>query len=240
LQGHADSGPDELRRVLAAASAPAEARELAGEQAAVAQFRASYADSVQPVRRRSVIKTAAAKVIGAKVVLGAALAALATGGVAVAAATDHLPGPGSHHSQAGPAAESSHVRQVSPSTPTTPSGQPTPTGPRGQSGTHPSSSHASAASPSPSLVGLCTAYEAKVADNPGKALTGPAFTALITAAGGSDNVAAFCVTVLGDGHPTGSPSHPTGSPTTHPTPPTTYPTPPTTHPTGSPSTPAKP
>ena len=43
----------------------------------------------------------------------------------------------------------------------------------GQSANHP------AATPSPSLRGLCQAYTAHAADNPGKALDNPAFAALI-------------------------------------------------------------
>jgi hypothetical protein len=72
------------------------------------------------------------------------------------------------------------------------------------------------------MVGLCTAYQAAVADNPGTALDNPAFTALIAAAGGKDNVAAYCATVLA--RSSGTPSHPTAAPSTHPSAPTTHPT----------------
>jgi hypothetical protein len=46
--------------------------------------------------------------------------------------------------------------------------------------------------PSPSMAGLCKAYEARKGDNAGKALDSPAFTALITAAGDKDNVDDYC------------------------------------------------
>jgi hypothetical protein len=107
------------------------------------------------------------------------------------------------------------------------------------SGAHPSSATSQAAqgSPSPSLVGLCTAYQADVADSPGKALDNPAFTALITAAGGKDNVIAYCTAILPGPHPSGTPSYPTTSTASHPTePPSTHPGA-STHPTGPPSTP---
>jgi hypothetical protein len=50
--------------------------------------------------------------------------------------------------------------------------------------------------PSPSVVGLCRAFAAGAGDNPGKALENPAFTALITAAGGATEVPAFCADAL--------------------------------------------
>ena len=93
------------------------------------------------------------------------------------------------------------------------------------------------ATPSPSLIGLCTAYLAGAGAEHGNALQNPAFTALITAAGGPDKVDAYCtglgVTAPGSNHasptahPTGEPSHPnptskpphpTGAPTSHPAP----------------------
>jgi hypothetical protein len=43
--------------------------------------------------------------------------------------------------------------------------------------------------------GLCTAYAAGNKADHGRALESPAFAALVTAAGGADNVAAFCETV---------------------------------------------
>jgi hypothetical protein len=51
--------------------------------------------------------------------------------------------------------------------------------------------------PAPSHVGLCRAYRSKVGDHPGKALRNPAFTSLISAAGGARNIAPYCVRVLG-------------------------------------------
>ena len=175
------------------------------------------------------VKTAAAKLSAASFVIGATVAA-ATGGVALAAATHHLPGP-LHHAGAPVAVGQSHSQGPLPSRSNQPSPLPTPATAPGRSGAHrPSGSttHTAQGSPSPSMVGLCTAYQAAVADNPGKALNNPAFTALITAAGGKGNVAAYCATVLAGS--SGSPSHPTGSPSTHPSAPAT-------NPTGAPSVP---
>jgi hypothetical protein len=214
------AGPDQLAKLLAAAAAPAERGELAGEEAAVAAFReARLIPALQP-RRRSMIKTALAIKVAA-----AALSATTVGGVALAAGTGHLP-----ESLGGAA----------------PTARPTATHDTGKASAtrdkHPN------ASPSPSLIGLCHAYRAGAGDNSGKALDNPAFTHLITVAGGKDKVAAYCADLLKThagkapgSHPTGKPTtQPTTKPTTHPTTkPTTHPTTkPTTHPTGAPSTPS--
>lgn len=137
-------------------------------------------------------------------------AAAAGGGLALAASTGHLPTGGSS-----PAAQSSASAAAS-----------------ARSSGHP------AASPSPSLHGLCVAYTHGVSTSKGKALDNPAFTALINTAGGKDNVAAFCKTELASSskasaasHATAQPaaSHPTGEPTDHPT------GAPASHPTGKPT-----
>ena len=108
------------------------------------------------------------------------------------------------------------------------------------------SSHAPQATPSPSLRGLCTAYQAGATANNGKALSNPAFSSLVAAAGGKDEVAAYCTKLVGapPTHPAGKPSSvpsgkptavPSVAPTAHPTgKPTALPT--TGHPTGSPTT----
>jgi hypothetical protein len=106
----------------------------------------------------------------------------------------------------------------------------------------PAPSHGSGpdATPSPSLIGLCTAYLAGAGSDHGKALESPAFTALITAAGGKDQVDAYCagrgVTAPGSTHSTPEPSeHPTGQPSSHPGP-SEHPTGEPSHPTGEPTT----
>ncbi len=114
---------------------------------------------------------------------------------------------------------------------------------KSQHAKHATGRSATHGTPSPSLVGLCQAYNSGVAKSKGKALDNPAFTVLITAAGGQDQVDAYCLTVLA-GHPSGPPAtRPSGPPATHPTgPPAAHPTgPPVPHPTGSPTaTPGRP
>ena len=232
-------GHTAVHRMLAAASARGIARELAGESTAVANFQAAQLRPVNPVRRRSVLKTAAAKLVAAKVVVGAAVAVAATGGLALAAATTHASGPANHDTRPAVAASGTHTTGPPSAKPDRPSPLPTRVSMSNPSGAHPSSGTSQAAhgSPSPSLVGLCTAYQAGVADNPGKAMDNPAFTALITAAGGKDNVTAYCTAILPSPHPSGTPSHPTASPSSHPTEPSTHSGRASTHPTAPPSTP---
>ena len=148
------------------------------------------------------------KLLAVKAVIAAV--GLTGGGVALAAATGHMPSnAGGNSSAANSAAHATASHSAG-----------------GQSANHPS------ASPSPSLRGLCQAYTAHAADNPGKSLDNPAFTALITAAGGKTSVSGFCANMLAakpgnapTAHSTGKPSsmpttantaHPSGKPTAHP------------------------
>ncbi len=131
----------------------------------------------------------ATKLLAVKVLLAAA-GVTAGGGVALASATGHLPVALGGQPAASPSA----------------------TATTGTSATHP------AGSPSPNLKGLCTAYTKGVADSSGKALDNPAFSALITAAGGKSNVAAFCATLPANATPGHTPpAHPAGKPTALPT-----------------------
>jgi hypothetical protein len=217
LRGEA-TGPDRLAELLATAAAPVARDELVGEEVAISAFQEAHLAPAHPLRSKSMIKTALAKLLTLKVA-AVALTATAAGGVALAAGTGHLPD------------------SVGGGTPTA---QPTPS----HGGGTPQTGKAVAAqgkdhgaSPSPSLVGLCHAYQAGAGDNPGKALDNPAFTHLITVAGGKDKVVAYCTGLLkthpgkaGGSHPTGAPAtRPTGAPSTHPT------GGPSSHPTGEPT-----
>lgn len=210
------AGPDRLAELLATAAAPTARDELAGEEAAMSAFRdAHLGPAVQP-RRQSVIKTAVAKLLTIKVA-AAALTVTAAGGVALAAGTGHLP------ETLGGSAPASH---------------PTPTHdaranhtPKAAAAAHSGDS----ASPSPSLFGLCHAYRASVGDNPGKALDNPAFTHLITTAGGKDAVAAYCTALLKTHRGKAHASHPAGTHATHPTSRKRPTSAPSTHPTGAPT-----
>jgi hypothetical protein len=215
-----------LARLLADASAPAQPHEVDGLSAALTAFSAS-----QPNPRRSPVKTVLASMLAAKALaIGAAAATI--GGVALATATGSLPPAAqnaAHDLVHAPAAASAHSAKLDDDE-TEPTATPSDTSSPSPSATH-------SATPNPSLVGLCRAYGAGVATSHGKALDNPAFTVLITAAGGKDNVAAFCTGILADapgGKPTALPT-PTNThkPATHPTHPA-HPTKPA-HPTNAPS-----
>ena len=83
------AGPEQLARVLAAAAAPGRESELAGEEAAVAAFRAHHLVPVTASRRGQMIKSPLAKLLTAKV-LAVSVAVFATGGVALAASDGAL------------------------------------------------------------------------------------------------------------------------------------------------------
>jgi len=212
LRGESASGPAgqlaghyALASLLAFAATADADRELAGEAEAVTAFRRAHLGPAPQPRRPSMSAT---KLLVAKAVIAAV--GVSGGGVALAAATGHMPA-----NLAGkPAAASSAAAAAA-----MPAAS-------GNSASHPARP---AASPSPSLRGLCQAYTAHVSQSPGKALDNPAFTALITAAGGKDSVTTFCTSLLAT-HPGNAPtSHPTGKPSSHPTQANT------THPTGKPS-----
>ena len=210
-------GTGRLGEHLAAAAAPGHPHELAGRAAALAAFRAARLHPTPGLRRTSVIKTAVAKLLTVKA--AALLTVFAAGGVALAATTGTLP-----DSLAGlpvGAPKSAHA-----------SARPTPSHPGRPS-----------AMPSQALVGLCHAYLAGAGSDHGKALSSPAFTSLIDAAGSRDKVDAFCTDLVATspGNASGRPStHPTGAGAEHNTTgathePTSTPSVTTTHPTGAPS-----
>jgi hypothetical protein len=156
------------------------------------------------------VTTAALKLFTVKAGVVAAVV-LGTGGVALAASTGAIPVPLPNHHPA----------------PSTSATTPQP-GDRPESSTHPGN-----ADPSPSLVGLCRAYAAGAGADHGKALENPAFQALITAAGGTVEVDAFCTKLLATAGPSQStdvqpsdrashpdhpshPAHPTDKPSVRP------------------------
>ena len=131
------------------------------------------------------IRTTLAKVLTTKVaVAAAATAAVTVGGVATVAATGHLPGSSSGHSAQTSVAASASSTTESKSAPSHSASAGNSTDPSGK--------------PSPSLVGLCHAYTAGAGSEHGKALESPAFTVLITTAGGKDKVDAYCAKLLAD------------------------------------------
>lgn len=202
-------GVPELERLIAAASAPAASVPDPGP--ALASFRFANANPAARPRRLTAMKSALAAALTTKVIAGAAIAVAATGGLALAASVGALNGT-DHPSP------NSHANAHATSHPTE------------------SASASASASPSPNLRGLCTAFQAGATSNPGKAINSPAFQALVTAAGGTQNVQAFCTKLLG----TPRPHHATGKPTALPTQASGHPThapsnPPTGHPSGKPT-----
>ncbi|NBH07733.1 hypothetical protein [Amycolatopsis sp. SID8362] len=135
------------------------------------------------------IKTMLAKLLTAKLAVAAAAAAAVTvGGVAAVAATGNFPGSTDEHATSTPATATASGK---PSVSTTEAAEAS-HGEGKSTGAEPSGS------PSPSLVGLCHAYTAGDKAEHGKALENPAFTVLITTAGGKDNVDVYCTKVLAD------------------------------------------
>lgn len=94
VSDHARSGDDfdQLASVLAAAAAPARVSELAGEQMAVAAFEANRLAPLATPQPQKEQKTMLGKILTAKI-LFSSVAALATGGVALAASTGALSSP---------------------------------------------------------------------------------------------------------------------------------------------------
>jgi hypothetical protein len=198
-----DPGTDPIGRLLAAARAPGTPAELRGEAAALGAFRigATREPRGRVTARRRLwprLRTSAVAMVAAGGVT------VAAAGVAVAAAIGVLPnplvdpGPGVGTSAPVPPLST----QPDPHSPSNGAGGTSP----GRSGQPASPGHGSsgapASSPDPSLVGLCNAYRAHVEHSPdegepGQWLNGPAFQPLVAAAGGVDQVPAFCDSLLG-------------------------------------------
>ncbi|MCO1595036.1 hypothetical protein M8C17_07645 [Micromonospora sp. RHAY321] len=211
-QDHASTPADPVARLLAQAAGPTRPGELAGEEAALAAFRAARADPApttarRPHRRR--VTTGAVAWIGA-------LAATATAGAAFAAVNlDRAPEP-TPSAPSSPSSTPSDVGATPSDDRTTPPDRSTPPAPRTPS-TTPSVTAAPPAEvpPAGQLRGLCHAWLAKNPEQREKALDTPAFEELVTAAGGAAEVEAYCQRLVPEATPTRSakvkPS-PTGRP----------------------------
>ena len=185
-----DTGHPRLQQLLAAATAPASEHELTGEAAALLAFRLAAQERSlpsdtcplpsDPSRRMSMSRMLLSKLLATKALVALAVAAGATGGVALAATST----PAGAHSPTAPS-----VTALPTTHPTAGNGRDASLDPT----TDPAASADPAApSPSLSLPGLCHAWAAGATDNRGHAATNPAFSALVTAAGGPDAVTAFC------------------------------------------------
>jgi hypothetical protein len=193
-----------LASLLAAVTAPAAGRELAGEDAAVAAFAAVRLDPVPSPRRISMLKSTLAKLLTVKV--AAAFVAIGgVGGVALAASSGTLPNPlpnPLHGSAPHPSVSASHSPRPHPSG--TPSARP---------------SHEA---PPPELAKLCKKYVGRPGAQRRHALDEPEFGKLVASAGHKDRdrVDQFCAHLpqtppsgVPSGPPAGPPSGiPTGTP----------------------------
>lgn len=183
LRGEPAESHDRLAVLLATVAAcrpgPAE-QGLAGEDAAVAAFRAARsAGTLSQARGPGRTRSAAsgrnhARWVRHPVQLAVVAVTITTaGGIALAAGTayrspTHAPGSASATESKEPGRATSTGRaSVKPP----------------------------AGTPEPSMTGLCRAYMASVRTAPGKALDNPAFASLIRAAGGKDKVAGYCASV---------------------------------------------
>jgi hypothetical protein len=210
----APTGYGGLVRLLAAATAPATPEELAGEQLMLAEL-ATVMRSHPPtlVPRRTAVPR---KVLTMKAAAAALVAVLSLGGVA-AAASGLLPG------QASPVAEQAPVTTgadaaahgLGKAAAANPGGSATAASAVGPG-------RASAAGPDATgtaRAGLCRAWQAGHGADHGRRAESVAFQALVEAAGGADQVAAYCEDVAagasaGDhGKGQGSPSRGSAPPT---------------------------
>jgi hypothetical protein len=177
LDGRLDtaSAPPDYRglaRLLTAAAAPAAPEELAGEQLAMATFAAEL-QSTPPILspRRPAVPR---KVFTMKAAAVALVAVLSIGGVA-AAATGLLPGRAHHVADRAPATTAASTAGHGVG--------------------------AAVADLDTARQGLCRAWQAGEGTDHGRRTDSEAFQALAAAAGGADNVAAYCkdVTTGGSG-----------------------------------------
>lgn len=202
LERTGSSGVPEVDEILAAATAPATGFELNREAETVAHFRFVAAQkAIAP--KSGFLRAGRSRFVPARAAIAAGMATLlAGGGVAFAASTGHLPEVlgGDHRSPTGAAHSSQAPGQQE-------TNRPKPTA---------EASSTPKGTPSPSLKGLCRAFQAGVATNPGKALSNPAFSALAAAAGGKAEMAAFCADLIGPPAPKPTPQS-TPAPTTKPT-----------------------
>ncbi|SCL23615.1 hypothetical protein GA0070624_2769 [Micromonospora rhizosphaerae] len=174
-------GPEALVQLLTAVRAAPRPHELTGEGAALQAFRLARAGALSAATSRPERRVLAG-LLRAKVALAALLAAAATGGVALAAATGTLPGPlgGADGATTSPSA----TANGRPSPTTGPDASPTAAG---ESGLPPAT---------PALVGLCTAYRAEEGEARGRALETARFAELVSTAGGREKVPGFCDRLL--------------------------------------------
>ncbi|MEH0936446.1 hypothetical protein [Micromonospora psammae] len=205
---------DPLAQLLSAAAAPPRPGELAGEQAALAAFRAARASgAVAPVappgRRRGLTTGVVAWIAG--------IAATATAGAAFAAVTLDRPAEPERPPRPSAPAPTTPDRSTPSSGGSTSGGSTSgaPSGaPSGTPGAVPSATTTAGGpagggkpdkpSKNGKLSGKCRAYLAKSPRNREKALRTPGFADLVAAAGGAERVEAYCRELLTEPAPAAS------------------------------------
>jgi len=179
-----------LSEALAALKAGPASDELAGEAAALAAFRKGL-PAPRP-ERRSHRRRARLRSLPVGVAAAATLAALTFGALATAGYVGVLPAALQHLV---------HTRLGAPTATTRPSSNPAPAGP---------------SATGPAAHRLCTAW-AQAKAKGSRQEKAVAFRNLATAAGGADNVAAYCAKVPPPGAQGSSAPRTKGKPSTHPT-----------------------
>ncbi|MDG4839375.1 hypothetical protein O7631_22875 [Micromonospora sp. WMMD967] len=205
-------GSNPVARLLAAAAGPVRPGELAGEEAALAAFRAARAEpspSVPHRARRRRLTTGAAAWIGA-------VAVTATAGAAFAAVRqDWIPVPvAPEPPRATPDSPRSNDNTRSPAeTPSRDTVSPRPPSPGTPSAAAPSAD----SPPAGPLHGECRSWLSKKPDQREKALRTPGFERLVTAAGGAERVEEYCRRLVAEAKPSApaksaAPHPPSGRP----------------------------
>ena len=193
-----------VARLLAATVAPPTPRELAGQAAVLAEFRAVTRARTIPARARRTGRRSRRR-LGLAVV--AVAATLATGGAA-AAAGGHLPEPvrnAAHSILVSVGGTEPAPPVVAPAPPGSGAGASTaPWGPRPTDLAHPTPGSPATESPAvpgttaPDTKGLCRSYLATQDKQAGKRLEAASFDLLADEAGGADKVLTYCRHVLAD------------------------------------------
>jgi hypothetical protein len=196
--------PSALGTALAAAGAPARANELAREDAEVAAFHTARLTPSPTHRSNFVSPTLIGKRAATRAIIATgAVVAVTTGGFALAnsAHMPTLPGQASDQATESVSKDKSSDPTASETT-TTESTSPTAT--ESTTGATTESPETATSTPTPNFEGLCKAFQANDKSAHGKALDSAAFTALATEAGGKENIATYCVALIGE--PTAKPT----------------------------------
>ncbi len=183
-----DPSTERLARLLAAAGGPPRPADYSREEEAMMAFRAA----ASAPRRKTWRRLLTFKVL-------AVTATVTVGGLAFASTTGIIPGPFKQEtgvSTQPPAATSGPGRSHARTTPAPPS--------------------APASPPAPGFAGLCNSYLKKDQAERSKALNSPPYAELVAAAGGQQNVEAYCHGLPGKDKPEKShdpkPTHQPGPP----------------------------